>query len=128
MKKAKKTATKRVRKLTTVEQNAKAFSMLYTLIQAVREKYSRDPTSHGVVLSEVGPSGSIYASVVRYHARFAEQKEVIVSVKTTTLSEAVRLLSRRWLVSGKANERLHSMVDSKETDGGWSGLEPEFNT
>jgi hypothetical protein len=87
-------------------------TILHTLIQAVREKYSRDPTSPGVILSEVGPSGEIYASVVRYHARFAEQKEVVVSVKAQTLTEAVLELSKRWVRSGKACERLHSLIGS----------------
>jgi hypothetical protein len=85
-----------------------------TLIQAVREKYSRDPTSPGVILSEVDAAGVIYASVVRYHAKWAQQKEVVASVKAKTLREAVRGLSARWLQVGKAGDRLQRMVDPRD--------------
>ena len=84
--------------------------ILSTLIRAVREKYGQDPTSPSVILSEVGPSGEIYASVVRYGAKYAQEKQVVVSVKTKTLGEAVRELSKRWLDVGRASERLSQLV------------------
>src|SRR5580658_6678266 len=108
-----KTAKKTGKKVTTAREFIEArdtISILTTLIQAVREKYSRDPTSPSVLLSEVGPSGDVYASIVRYHAKWAQQKEVVASVKAKTLPEAVRGLSARWLQVGKAGDRLQRMV------------------
>ena len=107
--------TKTAKNAGTVE----TLAILLTLIQAVRERYSRDPTSPGVILSEVDAAGTIYASVVRYHAKWAQQKEVVASVRAKTLPEAVRGLSARWLQVGRAGERLHNLVRNEAEADEW---------
>lgn len=97
------------------------FEILTALIRAIRERYNRDPTAPSVILSEIGASGEYYTSVVCYHAGFAQQKEIVVSVKAKTLPEAVQELSKKWLQIGKAEATLARCVEEEcvEEEGKW---------
>jgi hypothetical protein len=67
------------------------------LLRAVGEYYQDDPTRAGVVASHL-EDGDMYFSVVRYHGKFAKDKEVVCSVKSDDNPYiSISILAEKWL-------------------------------
>ena len=106
---------------------------LESLIFAICEYYEKDPTAPSVIISYLRDKQSWYASVVRYHGRFADGKEVVISAQYRELEGALETLSQKWLISigkGPAVNRLDKKIDAlvHPRSSFWSALVDFFQT
>jgi len=80
------------------------------LTNAAAERWPLDLTRPGIITSCISGGGAgYYMSVVRYHAKYAEQKEVVVNAKGETLLETLNELAKRFLEKGQAEDKLRGI-------------------
>jgi len=76
-------------------------NLLSQLSQAVSFSFPDDPTRPGIVISSL-KDGQVYASVVRYGAKFVKGKQVVCSVYADSLDSAVTKLGESFLIKVQA--------------------------
>ena len=90
---------------------ARSADILTTLLLAVRQVYSADPSGAGVVVAALG-QGEFYASVCRYREPYGKSKQVVASAKGKTAAEALRGAAKAWRDGFSAIEALDGMLGS----------------
>ena len=66
---------------------------LEELTRSVCDRFGDDPSAPSVVVSHLQPVGTWYAAIVRYRARYGEDKYCVVSCYGNSAAEAIAELA-----------------------------------
>ncbi len=80
-----------------------------SLLVAISTAYPNDLTSPGIVLSYL-KNGLVYGSIVRYHAKYGENKQIVFSKQSESLGEVLRGLSSELLNRQDIFDKLRNSI------------------